>query len=314
MNSFYLLQNPEVFQGEKKIKYTNSYFEGWYFKHTIQNKSISFIPGIHIEEGKKSAFIQVITNFSSYYISYPFDEFSFSHEPFFIRIGNNFFSLNEIKIDLQDTNIKIQGELFYSNHKKINKSFLMPNIMGPFSYLPFMECNHAILSMKHEVNGLLMVNEQPYHFKNGIGYIEKDWGSSFPTSYVWAQANDFENPDCSFFLSVATIPISCFSFTGFICSLILEGKEYRFSTYNGSKIANFRTSSQNFNIVLKQKDYRLHIYSDTKNSFSLKAPRVGSMNREIFESIDANIMICLSKQDAILFEGKSKNCGLEIVL
>ena len=314
MNSFYLLQNPEVFQGEKKTKYSNSYFEGWYFKHTIQNKSISFIPGIHIEEGKKSAFIQVITNFSSYYISYPFDAFSFSYEPFFIRIANNFFSLDEIKIDLQDTDIKIQGELFYRNHKTINKNFLMPNIMGPFSYRPFMECNHAILSMKHEVNGLLMINEEPYPFKNGIGYIEKDWGSSFPSSYIWTQANDFENPDCSFFLSVATIPISLFSFTGFICSLISDGKEHRFSTYNGSRIAKFRTSSQNFNIVLKQKDMRLHIYSDTKNSFSLKAPRAGSMNREIFESIDASITICLSKQDAILFEGKSKNCGLEIVL
>lgn len=314
MNSFYLLQNPEVFQGEMKTKYAKSYFEGWYFKHTIQNKSISFIPGIHIEEGKKSAFIQVITNFSSYYISYPFDKFSFSYEPFFIRIGNNFFSFDEMKIDLQDTDIKIQGELFYSNHKKINKSFLMPNIMGPFSYLPFMECNHAILSMKHEVNGLLTVNDQSYPFKNGIGYIEKDWGSSFPTSYLWTQANDFENPDCSFFLSVATIPISLFSFTGFICSLILNGKEYRFSTYNGSKIANFRTSSQNFNVVLKQKDMRLHIYSDTKNSFSLKAPRAGSMNREIFESIDASITICLSKQNTVLFEGNSKNCGLEIVL
>ena len=59
---------------------------------------------------------------------------------------------------------------------------------------------------------------------------------------------------------------------------------------------------------------RLHIYSDTKNSFSLKAPRAGSMNREIFESIDASITICLSKQNTVLFEGNSKNCGLEIVL
>ena len=30
----------------------------------------------------------------------------------------------------------------------ININFLNPNIMGPFSYIPFMECNHAILSMR----------------------------------------------------------------------------------------------------------------------------------------------------------------------
>ena len=36
--------------------------------------------------------------------------------------------------------------------------------------------------------------------------------------------------------------------------------------------------------------------------------------KEIYESIDSNIYVCLSKNDNILFEDTSKNSGLEIVL
>lgn len=314
MNYFYLLENPEVFQGENKLKYKKCYFEGWYFKNTRKDISISFIPGIHIENGEKSAFIQIITNSSSYYISYSFNDFQFSYDPFFISIGNNFFSLEKIKIDIQDKNISINGELYYDNHIKIERNFFSPNIIGPFSFFPFMECNHAILSMKHEITGFLIINDKKYDFNSGIGYIEKDWGSSFPTSYIWTQANNFQNKNASFFLSVATIPLSRFSFTGFICDFILDNKEYRFATYNSSKLIKLKVSKNNFNIKLKNKDFTLHIYSNNKNSFSLKAPRCGAMQKEIFESIDSNVYVYLSQKENILFEGESKNAGLEIVL
>lgn len=55
MNHFYLLENPELFQGEKILNSkTKCYFEGWYFKHSSKNFNISFIPGINIKNKKKS--------------------------------------------------------------------------------------------------------------------------------------------------------------------------------------------------------------------------------------------------------------------
>lgn len=50
------------------------------------------------------------------------------------------------------------------------------------------------------------------------------------------------------------------------------------------------------------------------NSFSLKAPRCGSMKKEIYESINSDVYICLSQNKNILFKGTGKNSGLEIVL
>ena len=59
--------------------------------------------------------------------------------------------------------------------------------MGPFSYIPGMECRHAVYSMKHTVNGEIRVNEQIIRFKNDMGYMEGDSGTSFPDRYIWTQ-------------------------------------------------------------------------------------------------------------------------------
>lgn len=154
MNKMYLMKNPEVFQGEKYLTNTKSYFEGWYFKNSNNEKSISFIPGINIEEGKKKSFVQIITNEKSYFIKYDIKDFKFGFEPFYIKIGNNFFSKDAIKINIEDKkqNIRILGELNYSEGKEIKKDAFNPNIMGLFSYIPFMECNHAILNMKNKIS------------------------------------------------------------------------------------------------------------------------------------------------------------------
>ena len=50
MNRLFLMKNPDLFQGEKYLNTNKNYFEGWYFKNTNNIESISFIPGINIDE------------------------------------------------------------------------------------------------------------------------------------------------------------------------------------------------------------------------------------------------------------------------
>lgn len=92
MNKLFLMKNPDIFQGEKYLNANKNYFEGWYFKNTNNEKGISFIPGINIEEKNKKSFIQVITNDTSYFINYSINDFKFNFNPFCIQIGNNTFS------------------------------------------------------------------------------------------------------------------------------------------------------------------------------------------------------------------------------
>ena len=315
MKRLLLIKNPELFQGEKYLKTNNNYFEGWYFKNTNNKEGISFIPGININENEKRAFIQVITNTSSYFVNYSIDDFEFSNTPFYIKIGNNFFCKNSIHIDIKDTskNLIVHGNIKYYNAKNISTNFLSPSIMGPFSYIPFMECNHSILSMKSRADGLIYINNTTIKFDNSIGYIEKDWGCSFPKSYIWCQANNFQNKNASFMLSVADIPFKALNFTGIICSLIIDNNEFRFATYNNTKLIKYDIDDNSLNIILKRGIYSLNVYSKYTDGLKLSAPVKGKMEKDIFESISASITVTLKKNNIVIFSDTSTNCGLEIV-
>lgn len=315
MNKLFLIKNPMVFQGEKYIHLNKNYFEGWYFKNTNNEEGISFIPGINIDGRNKKAFIQVITNKKSYFIDYNIDDFKFSYNPFFIKISNNYFSNDNIHIDIEDdkNNINIYGDIKYSDSININTSILKPNIMGPFSYIPFMECNHAIISMKNTANGVININDYKINFNKGTGYIEKDWGCSFPKSYIWIQCNNFENKNASFMISIANIPFKVFSFTGIICVLIIDNKEYKFTTYNNAKLIDYNVNNNMLDITLKKGKYKLNIQSKYNEGLKLSAPVKGKMKKDILESISEKVTITLKRNNEIIFFDTSVNCGLEIV-
>lgn len=315
MKKIYLIKNPDLFQGEKYLNTNKNYFEGWYFKNTNKENGISFIPGINIDDKDKKAFMQVITNDSSYFINYDINDFKFSTAPFQITIGNNTFSKEGIHIDIKDEtqNLNINGHVKYSNNKNISKNFMNPNIMGPFSYIPFMECNHAILSMQNKANGLIEINNTVMNFEDDMGYIEKDWGCSFPKTYIWCQGNKFQKNDACFMLSIANVPFKMFNFRGMICVLIVEDKEYKFTTYNNSKIVEYDVDDNSLNITLKKDDYYLNIKSTFESGQRLSAPVKGKMEKDIFESINAVIIVTLKKNNDIIFSDTSTNCGLEIV-
>lgn len=315
MKKLNLIRNPDVFQGEKYLKKEKNYFEGWYFKNTNKKEAISFIPGISISNKKKKAFIQVITNNDSYYIDYDIKDFQFTQNPFCIKIKNNTFTKEVIHIDIKEKsqNLKIKGTLKMIDSKNIKTSLLNPNIMGPFSYIPFMECNHAILCMQNKIQGYIKINKTKINFNDGIGYIEKDWGYSFPKNYIWCQGNCFKNEKASFMLSIASIPFKVFEFRGFICALIIDKKEYKFTTYNHSKIKEYTVDNSSITITLKRGPYTLNIKSEEKNGLKLIAPVKGKMTKDILESITAEITITLKKKSEIIFQDTSTNCGLEMV-
>lgn len=315
MNKLFLLKHPELFQGEKYINKDTDYFEGWYFKNTNNQNGISFIPGININKKEKKAFIQVITDKSSYFINYNIDDFYSSSSPFYIKIGNNFFSKDNIHIDIRDDsqNLIVFGDIKYSCSQNIATNFLNPNMMGPFSYIPFMECNHAILNMKTKADGEIIINNSQIVFDNNIGYIEKDWGTSFPKSYIWCQGNNFQKSNASFMLSIADIPFKAFHFKGIICDLIIDNNEFKFATYNNSKLLKYDIDNNFLNIILKKGRFSLAIKSRLDKGLKLFAPVKGKMEKDIFESIATSISITLKKDNHTLFSDTSTNCGLEIV-
>jgi len=258
------LRNPEIFQGNKKKK---SYFEGWYFKIVNQDGSsiYAIIPGIALDKRNNTShsFIQFFDGIKGEYnyFTYDLDEFRASEDKFEVSIGNNFFSSNEIYLDINQGGKRIKGDLALKNLVQWPKRFLSPGIMGYFSYFP-MQTKHGIVSMNHDILGSLSVNNNNTPFKEGSkGYIEKDWGSSFPTSWIWMQSNNFSKPKLSFLFSVANIPFLGFRFIGYFCAIWYNGDFYNFATYTRAKL---RKVQVNGNRVFSMGE-------DSKHQFKINA-------------------------------------------
>ncbi|MFC2129484.1 tocopherol cyclase family protein [Bacteroidota bacterium] len=306
---------PEVFQGSLKKK---NYFEGWYFKHVSHDLSqvYAFIPGISLSPDDTHAFIQVLNGRTgrSNYITYPLSQFSYKKNSLHVKIGTSIFTDSYIDLDINEPEIQVKGKLNYSGIAKYPKTILSPGIMGWYSYVPFMECYHGIVSADHLIEGALVINSDIVEFSNGKGYIEKDWGTSFPECWIWLHANSFSKEDASLFVSIAKIPWLGKFFIGFIAFLYMDGKYHMFTTYKRSRISPLIRKQNSLHIEFSNRDHRMLIEIDSRKSGELKAPQKGVMSRRIKESIDSHVIVTLiDNNDHIVYKDESERAGLEII-
>ncbi len=309
------------FQGNLKKK---NYFEGWYYKFVTKDlkHSLALIPGISLNKIDPHAFIQVFISsnlnednqLETRYCRFKLDDFYTNNNPFRLQIANNLFCLETINLDIKETGTDLLGELEIHDISPINKSFLQPSIMGFFDYLAFLECYHGVVSMSHNISGKVKFNDIEIDFTEGKGYIEKDWGKSFPKEYVWMQSNNFANPTTSLMFSHAIVPLLGLSFKGLIANLHYNDKEYRFATYNGSKIISTKIYENKVHYRLKRKKYILEIEATSKKTIALASPVNGVMNNTIKEGLSGEIHLKLFFNNKLIYEDFGTNAGLEIMM
>ena len=306
---------PSVYQGRKTPR---NYFEGWYFKIIDSGgKQIwSIIPGISYSDDTH-CFVQVIhaNSGKTFYHRYAIDSFSSSRKKFHIHIGPNQFSDKSISLAISDKEIHLNGKLYFRETHPFPASLLSPGIMGWYTFVPFMECYHGVVSMQHGLSGSLEINGSKTDFEGGKGYIEKDWGRSMPSDWIWMQSNHFtSNNSTSFMLSLARIPWMKGHFPGFLSFLLLHGRVYRFATYNRSEVSLLEISPELVRVVITHKKFRLEVKTYRQDGGILKAPRHGNMDREIKESIISTLSLELkSSSGALIYSDTGLFSGLEIV-
>lgn len=304
--------NPEEFQGWNKKR---KYFEGWYYKvvSADEKNAFAFIPGIAMDkEGNKQAFVQVLDGKKKTAVYHRLDAVLFNPSPkkFLISIGGNSFSESKMVLDLPGA----KGELNFSGNIPWPKPFYSPGIMGPYAFAPFMECYHGIVSMDHTVNGLIEINNEKIDFSEGRGYIEKDWGRSFPSAYFWLQTNHFSEQGISLKASVAKIPWITKSFTGFIAGVWLKDKLIRFTTYNRSSLKKSFADKEKLELVMENSRYRLEIFAYRDKATALASPILGLMDGRIEESMTGvtEVKLLDKKSGQLILDDKGRNTGLEV--
>jgi len=307
---WYNIQHPEIYQGERRTK---NYFEGWYYKvvHPSGKHAFALIPGVSIVSAtERHAFIQLMDGIGgkSHYYEFPFEDFWASKDSLDVRIGNNYFSVSRIEVDLPD----MKGHLTIEALTPLKNTILNPGIMGWYSFTPMMQCYHGIVSMHHALRGKIEHEGVTWEYKDGVGYIEKDWGTSFPKCWFWTQCNTFDHDQkLSVFASVAHIPWLGSYFVGYIAAIQVGADLYRFATYNH---ATYKASLAEDSLYLEFKKGAtiLRVRSVKGIGADLKSPISGKMTGKVNESLQAKMEINLEIDGREVVQAQGENAGLEV--
>jgi tocopherol cyclase len=315
MNS---IMHPAVFQGAGKKR---RYFEGWYFKCVSEKADavLAFIPGVALgnRPEESHSFIQIIdglTRKSAYY-KYPIESFEYSRNEFSVNIAGNRFSRHGLELHLAGGAIEAEGALVFRNAVPFPARGLFRGLMGPFLFVPAMQCYHDAVSLTQGLEGRLTVADRERDFTGGKGYVEKDWGHSFPNSWIWMQSNHFEDPGASFMLSLARVPWLGLSFAGFTGFLLTPERLFTFATYTGARLDALSREGDAVSLTVQDKTGTLAVRAERAGAGALQAPVEGRMDRRIAESLTGVIHLEFrSHRDGrLIFRGSGRNAGLEQV-
>lgn len=317
------VRHPEAFHGRGAGRPS---FEGWYVKLVSADlaQRWAVIPGIFRgEHGAASdeAFVQMLDGLSgrSWFHRFDADDFAASDRRFDVRIGTNRFTAQGVRLDLP----QLRGELRYATPLEPWPVTLRePGIMGWYGLVPFMECFHGIVSFGHGLTGDLEVEGAPVSFDGGRGYIEKDWGRSFPAGYVWLATNHItasvgDGADASLIASVAIIPWLRGSFRGSIMGLRHGGRLYKWTTYNRSQERLLEIDDTHVRWEVTGPEGTLTLEAERVRGGLLHAPlRNGSLSamlQRVEETLDAEVTLRHVGPDGrVLLEGIGAAAGLEV--
>jgi tocopherol cyclase len=311
---------PEIFHGRRKKK---DFFEGWYFKMVDRSEKHAYavIPGVSIAGNplKSHAFVMFLDARAQrmHYFKYPLDDLKASDKKFELTIGGSSFSIGEMRLNLEQGGYRITARIGFKDTYPWPVKLLSPGVMGWYAFVPGMECYHGILSMDHAIEGFIEADGIRTDLRGGRGYIEKDWGASMPSSWIWMQTNHFDRNGVSLSGSIAKIPWIGNYFTGYIFGFLYDKKLYEFTTYSGAKVTELDVTDDNIRIRLENKTYRLDIDADRSEGVELPAPRLGDMTAKVNESLRSSIFVTLIRKNGhgreLIYSGTGRNSGLEFV-
>jgi hypothetical protein len=309
--------HPDWYHGQGKQP---PFFEGWYYKLIDSTERLRYavIPGIFLshDPARHHAFVQVLNGLTgaSAYFTFPPDQFHAAADDFDLHIGDNHFRADCLTLHLEGGDLAFKGEVRFEGLTPWPVSWTAPGIMGWYGWLSFMECYHGVVSLDHSLRGSLTLDGQALDFTGGRGYIEKDWGQSFPAGYVWMQTNHFAQPGTCLTASIAIIPFLRFTFPGFIIGLWHAGQLYRFAKYTNAQVEKLAVTDEQVEWVVRDRRYRLEMQATRAGGGLLHAPTRTEMHKRVMETLQSTVVVRLTELTGgrEIFSGTGRNAGLEV--
>lgn len=285
----------------------SDYFEGYYTRLVGKKINAAFIFGISYSKDPHG-FIQVYDGIKQEmeYFRFSLDECLFAQDHLYVQIGQNILTDTTFYLNLQGTKMSFTIDVQFSTFRTL-KDTGYKSIMGPLLHLPRLECYHGVVSMYHTWSG--QVNTQSL---SGYSYIEKDYGKSMPTDWVWLHLTD--TTGVSFMLSIAKVPYLGWKPTGFLGFYSEDEQTDVFASYTRATYEIEKLNNTTIQLIVKtqKKDYYLMI--QRKQTVYLKAPVGGMMVREIEESLASEGTLTIkTKKGIFIAKHHFSNVGCEVV-
>ena len=286
----------------------NNYFEGWFQKVYSKQHNASFILiyGYATRNSNDQfGFLQVlIPNQTPEIVYFSKNEVSCDIEHHIFRLGNNILTTELIQINMQDLRI----DLTLMN--KPSRTF--KNSMGYTYYIPNLPCYHSVLNTIQKVKGEIQHKGVNYTLENEVGYLEKNWGTSFPEKYFWIHAVDPNNPGVSLLFSRAEILWLGRTFIKHVGYLCFDGQQIDLRELKNFTLSNWNSSPENRIIQIRSMSAQLDISLESGCEVMFKGPKNGELSRVIRHQTDARIEVSLTwKKNTRRFQmvGNFENIG-----
>lgn len=306
--------HPEAFHGEGAPA---PFFEGWYLKLVTadQRRSLALIPGLFRgrEPGSAHAFVQVVIPGAEAvrFERVPVEAFSAADDEFDVRVGASRFGARGVRVDLPGC----RGEVGFGELAPWPVTPTAPGVMGWYAWVPVMQCYHGVVSLDHTLSGQLELDGEVLDFDGGRGYIEKDWGRSFPKRWVWMQSNHFDEPGICASLSVADVPWLGGAFPGFLVGFWRKGRLLRLTTYTGAKVTRVERTADGAALEVEDARHRLTAFAGGGTPVRIHMPSERSMEGVVEEHLGATLEIRLVEKgpsESVLFEGLGRQAAYEV--
>lgn len=284
-------------------KRNKDYFEGWYQRFiTKDNVNFAVIFAVTKHKDKPHSFIQVFKDNDKecLYLEFPVDALKQIDDSIFI--GKN--KLSQEHLFVEDENLLIDIKI--SPIHTLENEEGSDSAMGYLQHAP-LECFQEVIHLKSSCTGKVIIKNKVYEI-DGLGYMEKTYGTNFPSRWIWIQSNHNEDNNYISF-SVGKVPVLFTSIKGFFILLKIQDKLYRLSTYNFARIK----IKENL-IIIKKGKLMIKLRPTQGTTTKLVGPKKkGDMSLDVFESISATLNIEVYKGKKQLYKGQFENVGMELM-
>jgi len=207
------------------------FFEGWYYKLTEPGtgESFFFIYGVQNPatpaQATSGGFVYVEHSDGDYEFDLlPLGEFQASKKVCNVTIGES-----------HATETHIDGAVGPGSHVitwdlDIDILSEWGNTMGILTNKPLIPVNWYVNALSSRISGTIVWRGKEYVIEDAPGYNDHNWGPIFPASWLWSQANGFDDPDEALAFAGGPVPLGAVTPDGYMLVYRVQGKMFEFRT------------------------------------------------------------------------------------